>query len=132
MKEYQDLANGLLAVAAAEEKSKAAEKETAEADAAAKLSLKVEAARKEGFEEGYKAQKDVLLTCFRFLRLAGYRRAFPHENVVENEAIEKVLVMVYSSEESATAAIESLAESKEEVVEGSEGVTCRFLTSPWA
>ncbi|KAK6351087.1 hypothetical protein TWF718_004260 [Orbilia javanica] len=123
VKEYQELASGLLAVAVAEERTKTSEKEAADAEAAATLTAKVEEARKAGYEEGVKAQKDVLLTCFRFLRLAGYRRALPDENVAENEAIEKVLVMVYSSEESATAAIENLAASKEEVVEGSEGVT---------
>ncbi|KAK6502992.1 hypothetical protein TWF481_008028 [Arthrobotrys musiformis] len=123
VKEYQEIASGLLAVAAVEEKAKASEKEAAEAEAAANLAAKVEEARKAGYEEGVKSQKDALLTCFRFLRLAGYRRALPDENVAENEAIEKVLIMVYSSEESATAAIENLAASKEEVVEGSEGVT---------
>ncbi|KAF3280185.1 hypothetical protein TWF970_002937 [Orbilia oligospora] len=123
VKEYQELASGLLAVAVAEEKTKTSEKEAAEAAAAADLAAKVEEARKAGYEEGLKTQKEALLTCFRFLRLAGYRRAVPDDNVAENEAIEKVLVMVYSSEESATAAIENLAASKEEVVEGSEGVT---------
>ncbi|KAK6341009.1 hypothetical protein TWF696_009321 [Orbilia brochopaga] len=119
VKEYQDLLVSLSALVASEEKAKAAEKEAAEADIAAKI----EEAKKAGYEEGIKAQKEVLLTCFRFLRLAGYRRAVPDENVAENEAIEKVLVMVYSSEDSATAAIESLAASKDEAVEGSEGVT---------
>ncbi|RVD88462.1 uncharacterized protein DFL_002647 [Arthrobotrys flagrans] len=123
VKEYQEFASSLLAIATAEEKTKASEKEAAEAEAAANLATKVEEARKAGYEDGVRAQKDVLLTCFRFLRLAGYRRALPDENVAENEAIEKVLVMVYSSEDSATAAIENLAASKEEVVEGSEGVT---------
>ncbi|KAF3921419.1 hypothetical protein ABW21_db0202200 [Orbilia brochopaga] len=119
VKEYQDLLVSLSGLAISDEKAKVSEKEAADAEIAAKI----EEAKKAGFEEGIKAQKEVLLTCFRFLRLAGYRRAVPDENVAENEAIEKVLVMVYSSEDSATAAIESLAASKAETVEGSESVT---------
>lgn len=113
----------MAAVAAAEDQQQASEKAAAEAEAAAKA----EAARKEGYEQGVKDQQETLLTCFRFLRLAGFRRAMPDENAAENEAIEKVLIMVYSSEESATAAIESLAASKDEVIEGSEGVTCKLI-----
>ncbi|KAJ6262207.1 hypothetical protein Dda_3012 [Drechslerella dactyloides] len=119
VKEYQDLLVSLSAIVVSEEKAKTAEKEAADAE----IAVKVEEAKKAGFEEGVKAQKGVLSTCFRFLRLAGYRRAMPDENAAENEAVEKVLVMVYSSEDSATAAIESLAASKDEVVEGTEGVT---------
>ncbi|EPS41059.1 hypothetical protein H072_5042 [Dactylellina haptotyla CBS 200.50] len=119
VKEYHDILTSLAAIAIADEKTKATDKEAADAETAAK----VEEAKKAGFEEGVKAQKEVLLTCFRFLRLAGYRRQVPDENPHENEAIEKVLVMVYSSEDSATAAIESLAASKEEIVEGAESVT---------
>ncbi|KAF3911971.1 hypothetical protein AA313_de0204466 [Arthrobotrys entomopaga] len=119
VKEYHDLLSSLSAIAIADEKTQVSVKEAADAE----IAVKVEEAKKAGFEEGVKVQKDVLLTCFRFLRLAGYRRAVPDDNVAENEAIEKVLVMVYSSEESATAAIESLASSKDEIVEGSETVT---------
>ncbi|KAF3918934.1 hypothetical protein ABW20_dc0106349 [Dactylellina cionopaga] len=125
-KEYQELLTSMTAIATSEDKAKVGEKEAADADVIAK----VEEAKKAGFEEGLKAQKDVLLTCFRFLRLAGYRRAVPDDNAAENEAIEKVLVMVYSSEDSATAAIESLAASKEEAIEGSEGITSETVPPP--
>ncbi|KAF3931793.1 hypothetical protein ABW19_dt0207056 [Dactylella cylindrospora] len=113
VKEYQELVASVNALLAAEEKARQAEKEALEAEYAAKIAE----ARREGIELGKRLQMEVLATCFRFLRLAGYRRALPDENIEENEAIEKVLVAVYSSEESATAAIEALASNSETLIE---------------
>jgi len=122
--EYSDIINSFTNITTEEEKSRSSEKAASDAS----LAAKIEEARKEGKETGVKEQQDVLHTLFKFLRLAGYRRAEPNDEVAENDAIEKVLVMVYSSEETATQATESMAKGSDEVVEGSENITCKSLS----
>lgn len=123
--EYSDIINSFTTITTEEDKSRSTEKTASDAS----LATKIEEARKEGKQEGITEQQDVLHTLFKFLRLAGYRRAEPDGDPAENDAIEKVLVMVYSSEETATQATESMAKASDEIVEGSENITCRSSLS---
>lgn len=61
----------------------------------------------------------------RFLRLAGYRRQFKSLNDHEDDAIEKLLALVYGGDQTAVDACLKLANGSKEVIDDLE-VTCMF------
>lgn len=122
LQEYTEILNSMIAIGNDEEKARASEKSAGDADASSKL----EAAKAEGKQEGIKEQRIVLQTLLKFLRLAGYRRATSGGEQAENEAIEKVLVMVYSNEESAIEAAHNIAFLSTKVIEETDGITCKL------
>ena len=121
-KEYNDILQAFVTIAAEEDKSRATEKSTQESE----LAQKIEAAKEEGKREGVQQQRFVMQTLLKFLRLAGYRRATPGGEQADNDAIEKVLVMVYSSEEAAFEAADNIASGSDKIIEESEGITCKL------
>jgi len=122
LQEYHDILNSFVPLTSAEEEARAAERKAFEAD----LAAKAEQARKEGVEEGIRQQQKNMEVLLMFLRLAGYRRAVQDTDETENDAIEKVLVMVYSSEASALHAVQCLVSSSPDLVEGSNEITCTY------
>jgi hypothetical protein len=93
----------------------------------AKIVEEVKKAREEGLkisqeiQDGPESRVAVLL---KFLRLAGYRRSVKSDIPEEDEAIEHVLVLVYSGEGMQTCV--KLAEGSSDVVGEGHNVTCKF------
>lgn len=96
-----------------------------------KLAVAVKEAKEQGLEEGRKEKsneaKDKITSLVKFLRLAGYRRTIPGENQQENQAIEALLVLLYSGDEVALEASDKLASGSTENVEESQTVTCMIF-----
>ncbi|KAF8246631.1 hypothetical protein K440DRAFT_644543 [Wilcoxina mikolae CBS 423.85] len=99
----------------------------------AKLAEAVKEAKEEGIKQGREEMvnegNEKVNTLLKFLRLAGYRRSVKSENVQEDEAIEQVLVLVYSGDSSAMEACIKLAEGSTDLVGDGYDVSCRSL---WA
>lgn len=70
-------------------------------------------------------------TLLKFLRLAGYRRSVRSENVQEDEAIEQVLVLVYSGDSAAMDACVKLAEGSLDPVGEEHVVSCESSSPPF-
>ncbi|PWW74866.1 hypothetical protein C7212DRAFT_282581 [Tuber magnatum] len=87
-------------------------------EAQAKLEKAVEEAKAEAREETDQAARAKILTVVKFLRLAGHRRNNKSGDEDEDEAIERVLVLVYGGDESAVDACLNLANGSEEPVDG--------------
>ncbi|KAF8542646.1 hypothetical protein BDD12DRAFT_337813 [Trichophaea hybrida] len=86
----------------------------------AKLAEAVKEAKEEGLKQGREEMvnegNEKVNTLLKFLRLAGYRRSVKSENIQEDEAIEQVLVLVYSGDSSAMEACIKLAEGSTDLV----------------
>jgi hypothetical protein len=95
-----------------------------------KLDLAVKHAKEEGLRQGRKEKAEEgtqKVECLlKFLRLAGFRRSIKSENVAEDDAIEQVLVLVYSGDVDAMSAAIKLAEGSNDVVGDDHRVTCKF------
>lgn len=99
----------------------------------AQLVASVDSAREEGFQQGKNEvageANNKLLSLIKFLRLAGYRRTAKSEQPEEDQAIEEVLILVYSGDNAAVTACTKLAAgSSDFVCESDTGVTCTFYT----
>jgi ribonuclease BN (tRNA processing enzyme) len=81
---------------------------------------------KKGREEKASEGTEKVNTLLKFLRLAGYRRTFTSDNPQEDEAIEQVLVLVYSGDSSAMEACMKLAEGSSELVVEDHSVSCEI------
>lgn len=102
------------AVKEAEERGVAKGREESETDAQAKAAQ----------------SSNEVLSLIKFLRLAGYRRSMKSDNAAEDDAIERVLVQVYSGDDIAMEAARKLASASEDAVPQDESdsaptVTCR-------
>lgn len=97
----------------------------------AKLTDAVKDAKEEGLKQGREEMvnegNEKVNTLLKFLRLAGYRRSVKSENVQEDEAIEQVLVLVYSGDSSAMEACIKLAEGSTDLVGEGYDVSCKSL-----
>lgn len=103
----------------------------------AALEAAVRAAREEGMRteraETENKNNSQLLSLVKFLRLAGYRRTEKSDNPDEDQAIEDVLVLVYSGDQTAMSACTKLAAGTSDIVsEAAPGVTCTPAIAPVA
>lgn len=117
--ELSSIAEVLKKVSDAEDKR--SEEEKAEADA--KFASAVAEAREEGRKAGAEEATAKILTVVRFLRLAGYRRMAKSGNDQEDEAIERLLVLVYGGDQTAVDACLKLASGSDENIDDF-GITC--------
>lgn len=124
-KELNEIHEVLKKVADAEDKRIDVEK--AEADA--KFGSAVTEAREEGRKAGAEEATAKILTVVRFLRLAGYRRQYKSPNDHEDDAIEKLLVLVYGGDQAAVDACLKLADGSKEVIDDFD-VTCMLSNYP--
>ncbi|TGZ77719.1 hypothetical protein EX30DRAFT_374367 [Ascodesmis nigricans] len=96
-----------------------------------KLAAEVKKAREEGRQEGREEvtneAKDKVTSLVKFLRLAGYRRSIPSEITEDNQAIESLLVLLYSGDEIAIEACNKLSGSSSDKVEETLTVTYERL-----
>lgn len=120
-KELNEIHDVLKKVADLEDKRVDAEKVEAEA----RFGSAIAEAREEGYKAGAEEATAKILTVVRFLRLAGYRRQFKSLNDHEDDAIEKLLALVYGGDQAAVDACLKLANGSEEVIDDLE-VTCMF------
>lgn len=118
-KELNEIHDVLKKVADAEDKRIDAEKTESET----KFSNAVAEAKEEGRKAGVEEATAKLFTMVRFLRLAGYRRQYKSPNDQEDDAIEKLLVLVYGGDQTAVDACLKLANGSEEPIDEFE-VTC--------
>jgi hypothetical protein len=88
----------------------------------------VKAARKEGMEQGRQEKvsgdQNMVLTLIKFLRLARHRRSVKINNPAHNDAIEKFLACLYSSDAVAMEACAKLHAGSKDRVEELNSVTC--------
>lgn len=108
----------------AEAEDKRVEEEKAEAEA--KFTKAVAEAREQGRQEGLEEATAKILTVVRFLRLAGYRRQAKSGNDQEDDAIERILVLVYGGDQSAVDVCMKLANGSDEKIDDFD-VTCTVL-----
>ncbi|KAI5841787.1 hypothetical protein DFP73DRAFT_528218 [Morchella snyderi] len=99
----------------AETEDKRVEEEKAEAEA--KFAKAVAEAREQGRQEGLEEATAKILTVVRFLRLAGYRRQAKSGNDQEDDAIERILVLVYGGDQSAVDVCMKLANGSDEKID---------------
>ena len=93
-------------------------------EAQARLEKAVEEAKTEAQKETDQAARAKILTVVKFLRLAGHRRNNKSGDEDEDEAIERVLVLVYGGDQSAIDACLKLANGSEEPVDSFQ-VSCK-------
>lgn len=123
-KELYEIHEVLKKVADAEDKRIDAEKTEGET----KFSNAVAEAKEEGRKAGVEEATAKIFTIVRFLRLAGFRRQYKSPNDQEDDAIEKLLVLVYGGDQTAVDACLKLANGSEEPIDEFE-VTC--MLSPF-
>ncbi|KAG0640391.1 hypothetical protein HOY80DRAFT_884758 [Tuber brumale] len=113
-KELKECYENLLKASELEDKRLEAER----VEAQARLEKAVEEAKAEAQKETDQAARAKILTVVKFLRLAGHRRNNKSGDEDEDEAIERVLVLVYGGDQSAIDACLNLANGSEEPVDG--------------
>ncbi|CUS11326.1 unnamed protein product [Tuber aestivum] len=113
-KELKECYENLLKASELEDKRLESEK----VEAQARLEKAVEEAKAEAQEEMDQAARAKILTVVKFLRLAGHRRNNKSGDEDEDEAIERVLVLVYGGDQSAIDTCLKLANGSEEPVDG--------------
>lgn len=99
-------------------------------EAQARLEKAVEEAKTEAQQETDQAARAKILTVVKFLRLAGHRRNNKSGDEDEDEAIERVLVLVYGGDQSAIDACLKLADGSEEPVDSFQ-VSCKDTPLPF-
>ncbi|RPA99969.1 hypothetical protein L873DRAFT_1681861 [Choiromyces venosus 120613-1] len=112
-KELKECYANLLKASELEDKRLEAER----VEAQARLEKAVEEAKVEALKEIDQAARAKILTVVKFLRLAGHRRNEKSGDEDEDEAIERVLVLVYGGDQSAVDACLKLADGSEEPVD---------------
>jgi len=95
-------------------------------EAQARLEKAVEETKVEAQKETDEAARAKILTVVKFLRLAGHRRNNKSGDEDEDEAIERVLVLVYGGDQSAVDACLKLANGSEEPVDSFQ-VSCKDI-----
>lgn len=122
-KELNEIHDILKKVSDAEDKR--LEEEKAEADA--KFNNAIAEAREQGRQAGLQEAAAKMFTMVRFLWLAGYRRQVKSGNDHEDDAIERLLVLVYGGDQSAVDACMKLTDGSEELIDGFD-VTCMICS----
>lgn len=100
--------------------------EEEKAESETKFNNAVAESREEGRKAGVEEATAKIFTVVRFLRLAGYRRQVKSGNDQEDEAIERLLVLVYGGDQTAVDACLKLANGSEDIID-EFGVTCMIL-----
>ncbi|KAG0130237.1 hypothetical protein HOY82DRAFT_579332 [Tuber indicum] len=113
-KELKECYENLLKASELEDKRLEAER----VEAQARLEKAVDEAKAEAQKETDEAARAKILTVVKFLRLAGHRRNNKSADEDEDEAIERVLVLVYGGDQSAIDACLNLSNGSEEPVDG--------------
>jgi hypothetical protein len=127
-KELVEVQDKLRAISDAEDKLVEERMEEQKRKYEAKIAEEVKKAREEGIKIGLEGQdgpESRVAVLLKFLRLAGYRRSVKSDTPEEDEAIEHVLVLVYSGDGMKTCV--KLAEGSSDVVGEGHNVTCKFL-----
>lgn len=71
-----------------------------------------------------KEEKEQIRTLVRFLKYASLTRHTPTNDIEYNQAVEKVLQMLYKADENSIQVVEKLYEGSEEQIEECERITC--------
>ncbi|KTW26627.1 hypothetical protein T552_02636 [Pneumocystis carinii B80] len=74
-----------------------------------------------------KEEKEQIRTLVRFLKYASLTRHTPTNDIEYNQAVEKVLQMLYKADENSIQVVEKLYEGSEEQIEECERITYKYM-----